>query len=102
MWSGDEALKLHLGDQIGGLQTAIEYAAELAHQGPHPKITQYPRKETVGQAIQKAFNGVTSAVSKMDSVNRQMQLLEKNLRQFACSNDPMGIYSLLPMGIEFN
>ena len=103
VWSGEEALKLHLVDQIGGLQTAIEYAAELAHQGPHPKITQYPRKETVGQAIQKAFNGVERPpVSKMDSVNRQMQLLEKNLRQFACFNDPMGIYSLLPMGIEFN
>jgi protease IV len=103
VWSGEEALKLHLVDQMGGLQTAIEYAAELAHQGPHPVIAQYPTKQTIGQAIEKAFSGVERPpVSKIDSVNRQMQLLEKSLRQFACFNDPMGIYSLLPIGIEFN
>jgi protease IV len=103
VWSGEEALKLHLVDQFGGLQTAIEYAAQLGHLGPHPKIAEYPTKQTVGEAIQKAFSGIERPpVSKMDSVNRQMQVLEKNLRQFACFNDPMGIYSLLPIGIEVN
>lgn len=103
VWSGEQALKLHLVDQIGGLQTAIEYAAQLGHQGPHPKIAEYPAKQTVGEAIQKVLSGTERPpVSKMDPVNRQLQLLEKNLRQFACFNDPMGIYSLLPIGIEWN
>ena len=102
VWSGEQALKLHLVDQIGGLQTAIEYAALLAHEPPHPKIAEYPTKQTVGEAIQKALSGTERPpVSKIDPVNRQLQFLEKNLRQFACFNDPMGIYSLLPIGIEW-
>jgi protease-4 len=103
VWSGEQALKLHLVDQIGGLQTAIEYAGQLAHLAPHPKIAEYPAKQTVGEAIQKALSGTERPpVSKLDPVNRQLQLLEKNLRQFTCFNDPMGIYSLLPIGIESN
>jgi len=103
VWSGQEALKLHLVDQIGGLQMAIEYAAQLAHQAPHPKIAQYPTKQTLGEVIQKALSGTERPpVSKIDPVNRQLQLLQKNLRQFASFNDPMGIYSLLPLGIEWN
>jgi protease IV len=103
VWSGEQALKLHLVDQFGGLQTAIEYAGQLAHLAPHPKITEYPTKQSVGEAIQKALSGTERPpVSKLDPVNRQLQLLEKNLRQFSCFNDPMGIYSLLPIGIESN
>ena len=103
VWSGEQALKLHLVDQIGGLQTAIEYAAQLAHQAPHPKIAEYPARQSVGEAIQKALSGTERPpVSKVDPISRQLQLLEKNLRQFAGFNDPMGIYALLPMGIELN
>jgi protease IV len=103
VWSGDQALKLHLVDQFGGLQSAIEYAGQLAHLAPHPKITEYPTKQTIGEAIQKALSGTERPpVSKLDPVNRQLQLLEKNLRQFSCFNDPLGIYSLLPIGVESN
>jgi protease IV len=103
VWSGEQALKLHLVDQVGGLQTTIEYAGQLAHLAPHPKVAEYPAKQSVGEAIQKAFSGTERPpVSKMDPVNRQLQLLEKNLRQFSCFNDPLGIYSLLPIGIEWN
>ena len=103
VWSGDQAIKLHLVDQIGGLRTAIEYAAQLTHQTPHPKIAEYPAKQSVGEALQKVLSGAERPpVSKMDPVNRQLELLKKNLRQFACFNDPMGIYSLLPIGIEWN
>ena len=103
VWSGEQAIKLHLVDQIGGLQTAIEYAAQLTHQPPHPKIAEYPVKQTVGEALQKVLSGTERPpVSKIDPVNRQLQLLQKNLREFACFNDPMGIYSLLPIGIEWN
>jgi protease-4 len=103
VWSGEQAIKLHLVDEIGGLQTAIEYAAQLTHQAPHPKIAEYPARQTVSEALQKVLSGTERPpVSKMDPVNRQLQLLEKNLRQFACFNDPMGIYSLLPIGIEWN
>jgi protease-4 len=103
VWSGEQALKLHLVDQVGGLQTAIEYAGQLTHLAPHPKIAEYPTKQSVGEAIQKALSGAERPpVSKLDPVSRQLQFLEKNLRQFSCFNDPMGIYSLLPIGIEWN
>ena len=103
VWSGEQAIKLHLVDEIGGLRAAVDYAAELAHQGKNPRLAEYPVKQDIGEAIQKAFSGAERPpVSKLDPVNRELQLLEKNLRQFAGFNDPMGIYSLLPIGIEWN
>jgi protease-4 len=103
VWSGEQAIKLHLVDEIGGLRAAVDYAAELAHQGKNPRLAEYPVKRDIGEAIQKAFSGTERPpVSKLDPVNRELQLLEKNLRQFADFNDPMGIYSLLPIGIEWN
>jgi protease-4 len=103
VWSGERAIKLHLVDEIGGLRTAVDYAAELAHQGTHPRLAEYPTKQDLGEAIQKALNGTERPpVSKVDPVNRELQVLEKTLREFKCFNDPMGIYSLLPIGIEWN
>lgn len=103
VWSGERAIKLHLVDEIGGLRTAVDYAAELAHQGTHPRLAEYPTKQDLGEAIQKALNGTERPpVSKVDPLNRELQVLEKTLREFKCFNDPMGIYSLLPIGIEWN
>jgi protease-4 len=103
VWSGEQALKLHLVDAVGGLQAAVDYAAELTHQGAHPRIAEYPARQNIGEAIQKALSGTERPpVSKIDPVNRELRLLEADLRQFACFNDPMGIYSLLPIGIEWN
>jgi protease IV len=103
VWSGERAIKLHLVDEIGGLRAAVAYAAELAHQGTNPRLAEYPTKQDFGEAIQKALSGTERPpVSKLDPVNRELQVLEKNLREFKCFNDPMGIYSLLPIGIEWN
>jgi protease IV len=103
VWSGERAIKLHLADEIGGLRAAVAYAAELAHQGTNPRLAEYPTKQDFGEAIQKALSGTERPpVSKLDPVNRELQVLEKNLREFKCFNDPMGIYSLLPIGIEWN
>jgi protease-4 len=103
VWSGERAIKLHLVDEIGGLRAAVDSAAELAHQGTNPRLAEYPTKQDFGEAIQKALSGTERPpVSKLDPVNRELQVLEKNLREFKCFNDPMGIYSLLPIGIEWN
>ncbi|MBV8815753.1 MAG: signal peptide peptidase SppA [Verrucomicrobia bacterium] len=103
VWSGDEALKLRLVDQIGGLASAVAYAAELTHLGEQPRVIEYPAKRNLGEAIQKALSGTERPpVSKVDPVNRQLQFLEASLRKFADFNDPLGVYALLPFGIEWN
>ena len=103
VWSGERAVKLHLVDEIGGLQAAVDYAAELAHQGTNPRLAEYPKKQDFNEAIQKALSGAERPpVSKVDPINRELQVLEKTLGAFKGFNDPMGIYSLLPIGIEWN
>jgi len=103
VWSGAEALKLHLVDQTGGLGAAVAYTAQMTHLGEHPKITEYPEKQSLGEAIQKAISGTERPpVSKIDPVNRQLQVLESTLRKFADFNDPLGVYSLLPIGLEWD
>jgi protease-4 len=102
VWSGTQAVKLHLVDEIGGLQTAISYAGTLANLGDSPKITEYPAKKDLSEKLQELFkNNERPPVSKLDPINRELKALETDLQTLTHLNDPQGVYALLPMGIEW-
>jgi protease-4 len=102
VWSGTQAVKLHLVDEIGGLQSAVSYAGKLADIGENPKITEYPAKKDLSEKLQELFkNTERPPVSKLDPINRGLKLLETELQTFTHLNDPQGVYALLPMDIEW-
>jgi protease-4 len=102
VWSGTQAVKLHLVDEIGGLQTAISYAGTLANLGDSPKITEYPAKKDLSEKLQELFkNNERPPVSKLDPINRELKALETDLQTLTHLNDPQGVYALLPIGIEW-
>ena len=45
VWSGIEAAKLKLVDELGGFSSAIAYAANLAHLGDHPAVIEFPGRK---------------------------------------------------------
>jgi protease IV len=102
VWSGTQAVKLHLVDEIGGLQSAVSYAGKLAALGENPKVTEYPAKKDLSERLQELFkNTERPPVSKLDPINRELKTLESELQTLTHLNDPQGVYALLPIGIEW-
>jgi len=97
VWSGQEALKLGLVDELGGLQDAIRSAAKLAKieqdyrfdlpEAPVPPMERLLKLLT-GAEKRKLING---------GLGDQMRAgLERQLRLLNTFNDPQGVYALLP------
>ena len=102
VWSGSQAIKLHLVDELGGLQAAISYAGTLANLGDNPKITEYPARKDLNEKLKELFKGnERPPVSKLDPINRELKALETDLSTLTHLNDPQGVYALLPIGIEW-
>ncbi len=94
VWSGDQALKLGLIDQLGGLQDAILEARKLA------KI---PEKEETGIAIYPArkgglaeilATGTQTKISLPDDFSRMLSLAKLTARE--------NLLLLMPYEIDFN
>jgi len=102
VWSGSQAIKLHLVDEMGGLQAAISYAGTSAKLGDNPKIIEYPVKKDLNEKLKELFKGSERPpVSKLDPINQELKALEAELHTLTHLNDPQGIYALLPIGIDW-
>ncbi len=102
VWSGTQAIKLHLVDEIGGLQAAISYAGTLANLGDTPRIAEYPAKKDLNERLKELFKSTERPpVSKLDPLSRELKALETDLQTLTHLNDPQGVYALLPFGIEW-
>ncbi len=61
VWSGQDALKLGLVDTIGGLQSAIAYAAKKAEMKKGFRITEYPKRKEFFQQLMEELSGQAQA-----------------------------------------
>ncbi len=61
VWSGQDALKLGLVDTIGGLQSAIAFAAKKADMGKNYRITEYPKRKEFFQQLMEELSGQAQA-----------------------------------------
>ncbi len=98
VWSGQQAKKIGLVDQIGGLNEAIDYTAKLAKLGNNWQLQEYPQvtnwQNIFLQAIPKSTN------TSIDAFAQSWQVLEKNWHLLTQLNDPKGIY--LYMSYDLN
>jgi protease-4 len=101
VWSGSEAKKLGLIDEIGGLDAAIAYAAKQAKLGTDYKLVEYPRQkeliEVIQEMIERKNPSRADATSLAAKVAQRVQEEFKTLRSY---NDPQGIYARLPMNLS--
>ncbi len=103
VWSGLEAKKLGLIDEFGGLQNAIQYAAQRAKVGGDYRLEEFPRKKDLAQAIAEilgrlpAQDAAAPASGLAAQVARQIQAELSTLESF---NDPRGAYARLPLELE--
>ncbi len=61
VWCGNEAIKIGLVDEIGGLKEAVEYAAIVAGLEDY-RISEYPRVENSMDKLLESFGGASAVL----------------------------------------
>ncbi|NJO43071.1 MAG: signal peptide peptidase SppA [Cyanobacteria bacterium CRU_2_1] len=95
VWSGVEAQKIGLVDDLGGLEDAIQAAVEAAELGDDWQLEEYPESQSFWLA--DWFNSrVTQSPVPADPVSLELQKLQDDLETLKSMNDPLGVYNRLP------
>jgi protease-4 len=100
VWSGAEALKLGLVDELGGLDEAIEFAATKADLGANYRLVEFPRRKEFAEALQEFFEKITPNSARATGLTGQIVTrLEDELKTLRTFNDPHGLYARLPVNL---
>jgi protease-4 len=105
VWSGTEAVKLGLADEIGGLNDAIKYAGVQAGLGANPRVSEYPRTKSLSEALAEAFGRYAPASLKLHATGLLGQVVDQLEAEFArlrAFNDPNGIYARMPIDLSIH
>jgi protease-4 len=104
VWTGVEAQKVGLVDQLGGLQTALTLAATQAKLGEQWQVQEYPTPRGLNSLL---WSNLSHGLTQTNSVvlppflQTNWQQLERELTELAQFNDPQGIYARLPFSWHF-
>jgi protease-4 len=98
VWSGDDAKKLGLIDEIGGLQAAIEYVTNQANLGTDWEIVEYPKISSFEERLMKRLFG-SQVTPEMDPLTQEFVKFKEEIKLLQTLNDPKGIYARLPFNI---
>ena len=102
VWSGADALKVGLVDELGGLQQAIAVAAQEAKLGTNYSIIEFPEKKDLVEQLLQAFCGEERPLAKNNPASRVTQKVMQEWRWLSEFNDPHGIYARLPFELDLN
>jgi protease-4 len=101
VWSGAEAKKLGLVDEIGGLEAAIAHAAQKANLGNSYKVVEVPRSKELFEAIQEILDKVRPGNARARGLTHQIAArIEAELKTLRAFNDPQGLYARLPLNFS--
>jgi len=102
VWTGSDALPLHLVDEIGGLENAIYYAKNAAKLGDRYCVREYPEEQTFADTLALLFNNQEEPLSmvKLDPLTQELLKMKSDLKSLQEFNDPMGMYARMPLGWE--
>jgi protease IV len=100
IWSGTAAKELGLVDELGGLDRAIELAAELGELGDDWRIQEYPKGDEWEQFFSRFLE--SAEAKPTDPLSAQLDHLMQDLAIVKTLNDPRGIYALMPHRIEID
>lgn len=102
VWSGTEAVKLGLVDEIGGLGAAMQNAANEAGLDGGYSVVEYPRKKLLAEALTESFGGRHyDADARGGPVNLLVARVRDQLKALNQFNDPRGLYARLPFDLAF-
>jgi protease-4 len=102
VWPGNQALDLKLVDEMGGLQKAIDYAADKVHLGSRYKVKEYPEQLNFAETLAQLLSNQETPIShtQLDPLTREFLKMKAELKSLQGFNDPTGMYARLPLGWE--
>jgi len=101
VWSGREALKLGLVDELGGLDEAIAHAAEEAAIAADYKLVEFPQSQSFGEMLASWLDNKRPAETvQRGLVSQVVKQVEEHAQVLQQFNDPRGIYARLPLEIN--
>ncbi|XHR82820.1 MAG: signal peptide peptidase SppA [Gloeotrichia echinulata GP01] len=110
VWSGVAAKEIGLVDEIGGLNTAIEYAAKQAKLGNDWEVEEYPQvtsweERFFGKAAEETRTALGIKPTEIKPVNpltAEFQKLQQQIAILQKMNDPQGVYARLPFNLKID
>lgn len=103
VWSGAEAKKLGLVDEIGGLDAAVAFAAQKAGLGSNYRMVEHPRQKELMEVIQEFVEKIAPNNARSSGIAAKIaQRIDSELKVLKTFNDPQGIYARLPMNLGIN
>ena len=102
IWSGKEAVKIGLVDRIGGLESAIAYAAEKAELGDDWQLEEYPQQNRFETELVQRLFDVQLEQANIDPVTTEFLKIRQELTFLNQFNDPSGVYARLPFNFEID
>jgi protease-4 len=100
VWSGADAKRIGLVDEIGGLDAAIKYAAKQADLGDHYRIVEYPKSKNLSEAIAEflgKYAPVSLSVRPTGLLGVVADRIEAEFAWMRTLNDPQGVYARMPV-----
>lgn len=106
VWSGIEAQKIGLVDELGGLEPAIKYAVEQAKLGENWEVIEYPNPESLPERLIKRLSGEEiaslSTQASGDVVTLELKKLQDALTEMQRFNDPRGVYARMTIDFKID
>ena len=104
VWSGLEAKKIGLIDEIGGLESAIRDAAKRAQLGNDWELEEYPKTRSLEERILKKLvsTQISQSAKSTDPLTAQFQKFREDLAALGSLNDPLGVYARLPYNLQID
>ena len=100
VWSGKSAQSLGLVDELGGLDRAVEIAAELAELEDDWRLQEYPEVDDWQRFLEGFFNTEARRRAQTDALTRQVFNVVEDANLVRTLNDPRGLYLLMPYTIR--
>lgn len=98
VWSGQDAQKIGLVDEIGGLDAAIQYTVKTAKLGQDWSLEEFPNRKTWEEEFFGRLFGtqVSNFIAPSAQLTKGVLKFKDELLMFQSFNDPKGIYTRLP------
>ncbi len=100
VWSGQDAKQLGLVDEIGGIDTAIQYAAKQANLNDDWELKEYPEVRSLEELIMGSLSSEASTRKQPDPLTAEFLKLQADLAILKAMNDPRGVYARLPFNLR--
>jgi protease-4 len=101
VWSGAEAKKVGLIDELGGLEQAVQAAATESNLGDDWQLIEYPKASPFW--IESLFRShLKPPQASRDPLTLELQKFQADLEILRSMNDPLGVYSRLPFNLRID